>query len=115
MGTLQITISPAIPFMPGTWYLSYTLCWIDKEPTIHTDISQAIAFSASPVLIQSEGGQLTIQGADDGTPISIYTTAGMQAGSTISRAGLATLSTNLQPGSIAIIKIGNRAVKVVMK
>ena len=80
MGALQITISPAIPFMPGTWYLSYTLCWIDKEPTIHTDISQAIAFSASPVLIQSEGGQLTIQGADDGTPISIYTTAGMQAG-----------------------------------
>jgi len=92
-----------------------TLCWIDKEADFSTDISPAAELKATPVLIQSEGGQLTIQGAADGTPISVFTTAGMQAGSTISRAGLATLSTNLQAGSIAIIKIGNRSVKVVMK
>jgi hypothetical protein len=88
-----------------------TLCWIDKEPTINTNISNAVEFSATPILIQSDGGQLTIQGADDGTPINIYTSAGIQAGSTISRGGTATLNTTLQPGSIAIIKIGNRSVK----
>ena len=92
-----------------------TLCWIDKEADFSTDISPAAELKATPVLIQSAGGTLTIQGAAEGTPISVFTTAGMQAGSTVSRAGLATLSTNLQAGSIAIVKIGNRSVKVVLK
>ena len=80
-----------------------------------TDISPAAELKATPVLIQSAGGTLTIQGAADGTPISVFTTAGMQAGSTVSRAGLATVNTTLQPGSIAIVRIGNRSVKVVLK
>ena len=92
-----------------------TLCWIDKEPDINTDISNAAEFSATPVLIMSDGGMLTIQGADDGTPISVFTTAGMQTGSTISQGGRATISTNMQAGDIAIIKIGSKSVKVVMK
>ena len=92
-----------------------TLCWIDKEPTINTNISNAVEFSVTPILIQSDGGQLTIQGADDGTPISIFTSAGIQAGSTISRGGTATLNTTLQPGSVAIIKVGSRSIKVMMK
>ncbi len=113
--TYNVSVYATKAGMENSDVATATLCWIDKEPTINTNISNAVEFSATPILIQSEGGQLTIQGADDGTPISVFTTAGMQAGSTISRAGLATLSTNLQPGSIAIIKIGNRSVKVVMK
>ena len=92
-----------------------TLCWIDKEPVINTDISNAAEFYATPVLIMSDGGMLTIQGADDGTPISVFTTAGMQKGSTISNGGRATISTNMQRGDIAIIKIGAKTVKVVIK
>ncbi len=91
-----------------------TLCWIDKQPTINTS-NNAIELSATPVLIQSNGGVLTIQGVDDGTPISVYTSAGIQAGSAISHNGHATISTNLQNGSIAIVKIGSKSVKVVIK
>ncbi len=91
-----------------------TLCWIDKEPTITNDIGNAIEFSATPVLIHSDGGKLTIQGADDGTPISIYTSSGILAGSTVSKGGTATISTNLQAGSFAIVKIGNRNVKAII-
>ena len=92
-----------------------TLCWIDKEADFSTDISPAAELKAMPVLIQSAGGTLTIQGAADGTPISVFTTAGMQAGSTVSRAGLATLNTTLQPGSIAIVRIGEKSVKVLVE
>ena len=47
-----------------------TLCWIDKEPVINvTSISQV---PAQAVLIQSEGGVLTIQGLDDGQQVRVY-------------------------------------------
>ena len=92
-----------------------TLCWIDKEPVINTDINNVAEFAAKAVLIQSEGGTLTIQGADDGTPVSVYTSAGIQTGSAISKNGVAIISTNMQPGSIAIVKIGSKSVKVVIK
>ena len=69
----------------------------------------------TPILIQSHNGTLSIQGADDGTPINVYTMDGRQAGSSVSRNGQATVSTNLQPGSVAIVKIGTRSVKVVVK
>ena len=84
-------------------------------PDINTDITPAAEFTAMPVLIQSNGGMVTVQGAEDGTLVSIYTSAGMQAGSTVSRNGMATLSTSLQTGSVAIIKIGERTVKVIMR
>ena len=92
-----------------------TLCWIDKEADFSTDISSAAELKATPVLIQSAGGTLTIQGAADGTPISVLTTAGIQAGSTVSRAGLATVNTTLQSGSIAIVRIGEKSVKVLVE
>ena len=92
-----------------------TLCWVDQEPVIHTDISEAVEFTAAPVLIQSYGGIVTVQGAADGTPVSIYTTAGTQAGSTVSQHSMARINTNMQPGTIAIIKIGDKSVKTVVK
>jgi hypothetical protein len=45
------------------------------------------------------------------TYCSSLTSAGIQAGSAVSKNGVATVSTSMQPGSIAIIKIGNRSVK----
>ena len=92
-----------------------TLCWIDKEPTINTDISNAVEFKATPVLIQSEGGLLTIQGAEDGTPVSVYTSTGIQTASSICMGDAAHISTNLQAGSIAIVKIGNKSIKVFIR
>ena len=67
------------------------------------------------MLIQSEGGSIKVQGVDDGMQINVYGINGTQAGSAVSQAGAATINTNLQPGSIAIVKIGQKSVKVVMK
>ena len=70
---------------------------------------------AKAVLIQSQGGVLTIQGADDGTKIGVYNVNGTLAGEGTSHNGCTTVNTNLQTGSVAIIKIGDRSVKVTMK
>ena len=70
---------------------------------------------ANAVLIQSNGGQLTIQGVGDGTQVSVYSINGTEAGKAISKNGCASISTNLQAGSVAIIKIGEKSVKVVVK
>jgi len=58
---------------------------------------------------------LTIQGADEGTQVSVYSINGTEAGKAISRNGSATVNTNLQAGSMAIVKVGEKSVKVVIK
>lgn len=70
---------------------------------------------ANTILIQSYNGTLNIQGASDGTNISIYSTSGMMVGSAKSVGTSASIATSLRNGEIAIVKIGNKSVKVVMK
>jgi hypothetical protein len=92
-----------------------TLCWIDQQPKTE-GITDGIAnVPARTLLIKNNGGQLTIEGADDGEAISVYTVNGMQSGSAISQNGAACINTNLQAGSIAIVKIGNKSVKVIIR
>ena len=91
-----------------------TLCWIEVEPKaegIETDVKE---MATVPVLIQSNNGTLRITGAEDGMPVSIYTISGQLLGTTVVRGNEATVSTNLHDG-IAIVKMGNRAVKVLVK
>ncbi len=92
-----------------------TLCWIDAEPKKEGITDGITNVPARAVMIQSNGGILTIEGADDGTPVSVFDISGVQEGTATISNGSATISTNLQPGSIAIVKIGQKSVKVVMK
>jgi len=92
-----------------------TLCWIDQQPKTEGITNGIANIPANAVLIQSEGGSIRVQGVDDGTQVNVYSINGTQAGSAISQAGAATINTNLQPGSIAIVKIGQKSVKVVVK
>ena len=83
---------------------------------IEEGISNGVAdIPAQAVLIQSEGGSIKVQGVDEGTQVNVYGINGTQAGSAISQSGAATIYTNLQPGSVAIVKIGQKSVKVVIK
>jgi len=92
-----------------------TLCWIDASPKTE-GITDGIAnIPANAVLIQSEGGNIKVQGVDEGTQVNVYSINGTQAGSAISQSGAAIINTNLQPGSIAIVKIGQKSVKVAIK
>ena len=92
-----------------------TLCWIDVEPKTEGITNTVANVRALPLLIQNNGSTLTVSGADDGTPIIVYSLNGTEAGSAISQNGAATIPTTLQSGSAAIVKIGNKSIKVVVK
>ncbi len=92
-----------------------TLCWIDQQPTTEGITNEISQIPAKAVLIQSQGGMLTIQGVDDGSSIAVYTVSGQKVGSTKAHGNQASLATNIKKGEVAIIKIGEKSVKVVMQ
>lgn len=94
---------------------SATLCWIDVDPKTEGVSNNITQVRANAVLIQADNGQISIAGADDGTIVNIYGVNGQQYGSTISHNGYANINANLQSGSIAIIKIGDKSIKVTVK
>ena len=52
---------------------------------------------------------------DDGQQVRVYGINGTETGTAVSSNGQAQVNTNLLAGSVAIIKIGDRSVKVVIK
>lgn len=95
-----------------------TLVWTNAtftDTTPLTDISNIPQTYGMPVLIQSNRGVVTIQGADDGTAISIYNTAGQMTGSSVSNNGKATVITDMNPGTIGIVKVGDKNIKIIIK
>jgi hypothetical protein len=92
-----------------------TLCWIDVEPQ-KEGITDAVSnIKATPVIIQSDNGRINITGADDGTQVYVYNVTGQQVGSAVIQHNEANIFTNLHVGNVAVIRIGNKAVKVMMK
>jgi hypothetical protein len=92
-----------------------TLCWIDATPQMEGLMNGVAQIAARPVLVKTDNGFITVEGVDDRTNVSVYTTDGKQVGSAISQNNIATIATSIQPGSIAIVKVGDKAVKVVIK
>ena len=92
-----------------------TLCWIDVEPKMEGTTDEVVNVRARAVLIQSNGNQLTISGVDEDTAISVFDIAGRPVGSTTASAEATTINTSLRSGDISIVKIGDKAVKVLMK
>ena len=94
-----------------------TLCWIDSNPKTEGIANGMAKVEAKPVLIQSSNGVLTItsEGNTEVTPIKVYNTAGQMKGSSSMTNGMATLDSNMDSGEIAIVKIGEKSVKVVVK
>jgi len=95
-----------------------TLCWIDVEPMQEgtKDAEDNVTeVRAMPVLIQAEGNIISVQGAAEGTEVSVYNIAGIMLNSTIANKGITTLNVSLPSGSTAIVKIGEKAVRVLVK
>lgn len=92
-----------------------TLCWIDQEPKTEGITNSEANVPAKALLIQNNRGIINVQGADDGEHISIYGVNGMEVGSAISQNGMATINTSLQTGSVAIVKSGQKSIKVMLK
>jgi len=66
-------------------------------------------------LTHSRISNITIQGAAEGTPIAVYDIGGKQYDSTIAGKDRTSITTSLQPGSVAIVKIGEKSIKVLLK
>ncbi len=90
-----------------------TLCWIDVEPQKEGITGDAVTeVKAMPVLIQSEGSGLTIEGAEAGTPISVYDLSGRLIGNTIAVEGATRVNVAAAAEKVVIVKVGERSVKV---
>ena len=91
-----------------------TICWI--ECNHQSDAGDVEAIPATVVLIKTNNGIVTIEGLEKGTPVTAYTTTGIEMANGVAEEDTAlTLDTRLQTGDIAIVRIGTKSVKVVMK
>lgn len=92
-----------------------TLCWVDVSPKTEGIGTSIANVRANPVLIQSNGGVLNISGINDGADIVVYSVSGQMVGSSKAMGNQASVFTNMKKGEIAIVKIGDKSVKVVMQ
>ena len=92
-----------------------TLCWVDVEPKTEGIENGVASIRANAVLIQTRGGELIISGTENGTIISVYDINGMLVGTAKAIDNTTTITTGLRDGEMAIVKIGEKSVKVIMQ
>ena len=89
-----------------------TLCWIECGcGGVENDI---IGVSVKPVLITSDNGTLYIDCALEDEMVVVYTANGVLVDETVIENGNAIVHTGLERGSVAIVKIGEKSVKVIV-
>ena len=79
------------------------------------EIADRVEIPAIPVLMKSQDGTITIEGLGNGTQVDFFTTDDIQLGSTTSVSGIATYSTSLTPGTVVVVKIGQKTVNFIVK
>ena len=87
-----------------------TLCWIDNGE--NDNDNSIISVPATAALITSAGGAVTVSCQLNGEALAVYTADGVLVGTAIIDNGTATIATGLSKGTIAIVKIGEKSVKV---
>lgn len=105
-------------FVPKGSYSAYYIAygWGDFSHIYEMDETDGITqMAARAVMIKAEGGQLTIEGAEENKNISVYSLDGIHLGTTTSRNGVASINTSVSKDSIVIVKIGNKSVIVMIK
>lgn len=92
-----------------------TLCWLDSDPKTEGMTDNIAAARGNAILIQNHNGTLNIMGVQNGATIDVYTLAGVMVGSAKASSTSVSIDTNLRSGEIAIVKIGDKSVKVMIK
>ena len=69
--------------------------------------------ASRPLTLRNEGDGLVVEGASDGTPVSVYSVDGRLLGSAVSRGGSALVSIATTTGMMVIVKIGNKSEKII--
>ena len=90
--------------------VSVALVWVENGEV--SDETGVISVPATPVLVQGNGGVLSVSGVAKGTEVVVYTISGTEAARVTATEGTTTISTGLQSGTIVVVKFGNKSVKV---
>ena len=85
-----------------------------EETTPEESALSSLTFD-TPAMITACGGIVTVSTETDGLPVSVYTIDGQLTGSATVSNGQVTISTTLRDGNIGIVKIGDKAVKVLFR
>ena len=92
--------------------VNVTLCWIDNGGC--NNENSVINIPATAVLVTSVGGTITINCDMNGEKVEIYTTDGVMTGSAIIDNSTAKVNTGLEKGSVAIVNIAGKSIKVIV-
>ena len=92
-----------------------TLCWIDGSLETEGTATNILRTNATPILIKTKDGRLTVEGLTDGSQISVYATTGTLVGTAVSSNGRAIVNTMMHAGCVAIVKTGEKNIKVIIR
>jgi len=92
-----------------------TLCWIDTDPMKEGIENGIVSLPALALLIQNHDGVLTVEGAAEGAPVSVYALSGQMVGFARANSGTTHVNTSLHSGEVCIVKVGDRGLKVLLK
>ena len=90
--------------------VNVALVWVENGDV--DEETGVISVPAAPVLVQGNGGVLSVSGVAKGTDVVVYTINGTEVARSTATDGTATISTGLQSGTIVVVKFGNKSVKV---
>ena len=86
--------------------------WFGTILPIEDATTQIDATSSNNCNIITNGNDIIVKSDADGEKVSIYTFSGQLIGTTTIRNGSAVINTNLKPGSVAIVMIGQNTYKI---
>ena len=96
--------------------VSITICWIEcTEEHQSGDTGDILTIPSKNVIIQSNSGVITLTGLADGTKVTVYTTGGIEVGTSTAENGIATIATNFVTGTTVLVKIAGHGIKFVIK
>ena len=90
-----------------------TLCWIDNNNGNNNN--NVINVQATPILITSTNGTVTVNSSLDGEVVTVYTLSGTLVGTDTIENGVATITTGLTKGTVVVINIRESSIKVVVQ
>ncbi|MGN0062568.1 MAG: leucine-rich repeat domain-containing protein [Alloprevotella sp.] len=90
--------------------VNVVLVWVENGDV--NEDTGVISVQAAPVLVQGNGGVLSVSGVAKGTDVVVYTISGTEVTRSTATNGTATISTGLQSGTIVVVKFGNKSVKL---
>lgn len=115
--TYEVRVKGTVPGVDDSEETIAELCWLDRELTITDGDDVITGIDASsvqqPVLFSSHDGVLCVSGLSDGQPLSVYAADGRLLGTTTAAGSEAQFQ--CPAGQTVIVRIGHKAVKVLVR